>query len=471
MTSIVDFIFLILAAFLGKREGLLAVNFTPPPPDFSTKCKIALLLSAFAFAPSVLAAYIPVVTLSAENIQVRAEWNVVPRDNPDFRMDGNTLVFQSNIDGAGKPNGATIIATVEVLDKFSTLNPLYADLTTRVKVTTVIMGCHPAWGRGFAKSYDFSGWIAVDFVHSNFIEVGDVLYRVTGGAGYKQPLLNTVTARHSTVRSNRRGRKFFIQTSPTLPVTKWDIVNLPSGYHYNIYVNKAENCFDEAIEALQEENQIELEKQAKNQYLNANAPKVNTGVYAGGVYADDENVKNARVISVGTAFVIGDEQIFYLYNVTLANLLMELYPITVINDDGKAFSIYKDYQIGNRYEYVAKFVGSDFVHGGKYGQPHEVIIVNSCPATTPVSVIARIYSGSLRIDSRPGEPTLAELATYKYVLIGGVVYKFNNGLTAASDNGGGTIVSAPGFDASSLTASEWPGTIKFSADHFLCESI
>ena len=32
MTSIVDFIFFVLAAFLGKIEGLLAINFTPPPP-------------------------------------------------------------------------------------------------------------------------------------------------------------------------------------------------------------------------------------------------------------------------------------------------------------------------------------------------------------------------------------------------------------------------------------------------------
>ena len=32
MKSIVDFIFFVLAAFLGKIEGLLAINFTPPPP-------------------------------------------------------------------------------------------------------------------------------------------------------------------------------------------------------------------------------------------------------------------------------------------------------------------------------------------------------------------------------------------------------------------------------------------------------
>ena len=32
MKSIVDFIFFVLAAFLGKIEGLLAINLPPPPP-------------------------------------------------------------------------------------------------------------------------------------------------------------------------------------------------------------------------------------------------------------------------------------------------------------------------------------------------------------------------------------------------------------------------------------------------------
>ena len=39
MTSIVDFIFSVLAAFLGKIEGLLAINFTPPPPIFQLNAK------------------------------------------------------------------------------------------------------------------------------------------------------------------------------------------------------------------------------------------------------------------------------------------------------------------------------------------------------------------------------------------------------------------------------------------------
>ena len=155
------------------------------------KCKMALLLSAFAFAPSVLSD-VPVVTLSAENIQVRAEWRVVPQDNPDFRMDGNTLVFQSNISGAGKPNGATIIATVEVLDKFSTLNPLYEDLTTRVKITTVVMGCHGHERRWLAKAGlpSRSGLIAVQ---SGSIKVGDVIARGTEWAGIKYINLYTVS--------------------------------------------------------------------------------------------------------------------------------------------------------------------------------------------------------------------------------------------------------------------------------------
>ena len=455
------------------------------------KCKMALLLSAFAFAPSVLAE-VPVVTLSVDNIQVRAEWRVVPQDNPDFRMDGNTLVFQSNIDGAGKPNGATIIATVEVLDKFSTLNPLYADLTTRVKITTVIMGCHAYWWRNFAVSDRFkNGWISARY---GFIERGDVIYRVQGGAGYQQAVLHTVSQVHDTVYHSSSGAWYYIKTLPTIPGLKWD-----GGFHdqsqtgfRGLPVNDAANCFDKNIEALQEANEIELERQqilqeqqqileAKKQYLAANAPPLNTGVFAGGVYAGDGNVE-ARVITVGNAFVLPGEQFFWLFDVTLVNILKELYPITVINNDvnngGKAFTIVGDprfYPKGSRsdvnadlYEYVINLPAGSSGYGRGN---HQVIIVNSCPTRPPVSVIARKYTSSagesLRLDSRPGEPSITELATYPYVLIDEVVYKFNIELTAASV-GGGHILSGPLFDTSSLSGTSY--TIKF-ADHFLCESI
>ena len=112
MTRIVDFIFLIFAAFLGKK---------------------ALLLSVFAFAPSVLANDIPLATLSVDNIQVRAEWNMVGDSANHFSVEGGTLMLTADIEA-----GDTFIATVEVRDKFSTLNPSYEDLATTVMITAVI---------------------------------------------------------------------------------------------------------------------------------------------------------------------------------------------------------------------------------------------------------------------------------------------------------------------------------------------
>ena len=455
------------------------------------KCKMALLLSAFAFAPSVLAE-VPVVTLSVDNIQVRAEWRVVPQDNPDFRMDGNTLVFQSNITGAGKPNGATIIATVEVLDKFSTLNPLYEDLTTRVKITTVVMGCHVHRNEEFLKAFHRQGQQPPQQMVINGVNIkdGDIIRRESGAPGYRSYILHTVT----THGGYRNGSRKYLTTSPSLfnSLLGWD-----QGHSTTPWapypVNDAANCFDRDIELLEAQNLVDLarieeenaakeEAAAKQAYFNLHAPKLNTGVFAGGVYAGDGNVE-ARVISVGAAFVLPGEQFFWLFDVTLVNILKELYPITVINNDvnngGKAFTIVGDprfYPKGSRgdvnadlYEYVVNLPAGSSGYGRGN---HQVIIVNSCPTTPPVSVIARKYTNSggessLRIDTRPENPPLAELAAYPYVLIDGVVYKFNNELTTPS-GGGGTTLSAPLFDASSLTGVSH--TIKF-ADHFLCESI
>ena len=447
----------IVAAFLSpfsRVAGSKGKNFYLY--DFCImKCKMALLLSAFAFAPSVLSD-VPVVTLSVDNIQVRAEWRVVPQDNPDFRMEGNTLVFQSNISGAGKPNGATIIATVEVLDKFSTLNPLYEDLTTRVKITTVVMGCHGHERVQFAKSYHNSGLIAVRYGFP--IKKDDVILREHGSPPNKRYFLYTVSIVHHEKFHDAQNDAFdkaFISTMPDL----YGILGYDSVLGNNDYrtydVNGGVNCFDKKIESIDEANRIEQERRAKIQYLNANAPKLNTGVFAG---------EDVRVITVGTAFKIGSEQFFYLYDVTLANILKELYPIKVINDDGKAFSIHNRYPSGNKYEYVANFTGSDYVHGDDYNKPHEVIIVKDCPATTPVTVNAWYSAegeGSLRI----AEADISK-ANVKYVLIQGKVYKSNGTTPIASS---GFIVDAEGFSASGLDFGAYK--IKYSNSHFLCESI
>ncbi|MGI9347965.1 MAG: hypothetical protein ACR2PV_08260, partial [Gammaproteobacteria bacterium] len=149
--------------------------FLPPPPVFCiTICKKALLLSAFAFTPSVFAADVIVATLSVENIQVRADWQVVGDDADHFRVEGGTLMLRPNISAAGKPDGVTITAIVEVRDKFSTLNPSYEDLTVRVTLTAVIMGCGADWYRNLAKSWSFKGTKEI-IVQSGIVSVGDVI--------------------------------------------------------------------------------------------------------------------------------------------------------------------------------------------------------------------------------------------------------------------------------------------------------
>ena len=91
--------------------------------------------------PSVLAQDIPLLTLQAKNIQVRAEWEKVGDAGNHFRLDGGTLVLTSTISGAGKPEGNAITVIVKVRDKFSTLNPSYKDLAVMVTIRAVIMGC------------------------------------------------------------------------------------------------------------------------------------------------------------------------------------------------------------------------------------------------------------------------------------------------------------------------------------------
>ena len=478
----------IVAAFLSpfsRVAGSKGKNFYLY--DFCImKCKMALLLSAFAFAPSVLAE-VPVVTLSVENIQVRAAWRVVGNHARYFRMDDNVLMFRQNIDAAGQPDGVTIIADVEVRDKFSTLNQNYQDLITRVKITTLIMGCSAHWEGRFAKSFRREGRNPPKQIvlESGPIRDGYVIARTNDNGNV---FLYTVKITGTRLGTSNT----YMTTSPILfDDLKWDTGKAASASGWtDLDINKSADCFAEEIEAFQQQQQMLEEQQQqqqqqqqilqqKTQYLNANAPPLNTGVFAGGVYAGDQNVE-ARVITVGNAFVLPGEQFFWLFDVTLVNILKELYPITVINNDvnngGKAFNIVGDprfYPKGSRsdvdadlYEYVINLPAGSSGYGRGN---HQVIIVNSCPTRPPVSVIARIYDGSLRIDSRPGEPSITGLATYPYVLIDGVVYKFNGELTIATV-GGGHILSAPGFDASSLTASDWPGTIKF-ADHFLCESI
>ena len=413
MTRIVDFIFLIFAAFLGKK---------------------ALLLSVFAFMPSVFAADIPLATLSVDNIQVRAEWNVVGDGVNHFSVEGGTLMLKP-----GAKAGDTIIATVEVRDKFSTLNPNYEDLATTVMITAVIIGCPTdEWTRNLAKakfprnSGDPPNQIVAQ---SGSIGVGNVIARRYTQNGYNHIYLYTVN-----VIAGHYQAKTYITTSPSLyGHLKWDATNYgqPVGYT-SLGINESGYCFIEEVEQFNIGNE-------KYQYLNAHAPFI-SGVQAG----------LGRTVTVGTAFVYDGNQHFYLYNVTLANILNEIYTPKVIIGDGKVFSIDNKYQIGNRYEYVANLtVGSDSV---QKTYSHEVIVLNhDCPTVYTVNAW------------KPGTYALRTSADdagkdRAFVLFQGKVYKSGGIINA----GGAYLIYIHGVDVDSLAS----GThiLKY-ADHFLCENI
>ena len=274
------------------------------------------MLSVFAFAPSVLANDIPLATLSVENIQVRAEWNMVGGSANHFSVEGGTLMLKP---GA---KAGDIIATVEVRDKFSTLNPNYEDLKVTVMITVVI--------------------------------------------------------------------------------------------------------FD------------------RNEYLNVHAPLI-SGFYAG----------KGRTVTVSSAFPSDDgNQVFYV-NLSLGNILNELYPPKVIIDDGKAFSISGKYPIGNSYAYFANLTaGSDSVDKQS---PHEVIVLNhACPTISEATTKDLLTSSSLLI-----EP--ADLSKVKaYVLVDGRPYKVKN-TREVRTLGIEIILEDDSIDFTGQFQ------IKFSDDHFLCE--
>ena len=149
-------------------------------------------------------------------------------------------------------------------------------------------------------------------------------------------------------------------------------------------------------------------------------------------------------------------QHFYLYNVTLANLLNEIYTPKVIIDDGKAFSIDNKYQSGNRYEYVANLtVGSDSVDKQSH---HEVIVLNhDCPTVYDVYIWRDNFGNTYTSTSDYGK-------IKAYILIQGKVYKFDSGVEISGRDRYHILIE--GYDGSYFAN----GTMK-SAAHFLCENI
>ena len=444
MTSIVDFIFSVLAAFLGKIEGLLAINLPPPPPpDFSTKCKIALLLSAFACTPSVLANDFPVVTLQAKNIQVHADWKVVGDDADHFSVEGGILMLTSNITWDGYPDSSnTITAIVEVRDKFSTLNPSYEDLTVRATITAVIMGCYPHWTRKLANSINRLNGLPQNqiAVLSGSIKKGDVIAREYTENGYNHIVLHTVSATHGDgVYLNNH--EIYITTSGNL-YQRLVIGGAISDY-VPFSVNGAGSCFDEEVQTFE-----------YNKYLNANAPLI-TGLYSG---------VQARTVIVSESRVDDNKQYFYLNDVTLANALNDVFPPKVIIDNGKAFSIDASgvEDGGSRYEYISNITGG----GVTYSSMRAFIFLNhDCPIIEDAVTATKAAGTPLKISA--GDVDKAEGKTY--VLIQGNPYRFT-GLTQASD--GDYNINAEGFSDSSPESNLEAGIygIKFTDDHFLCES-
>ena len=398
------------------------------------------MLSAFACTPSVLANDFPVVTLQAKNIQVHADWKVVGDDADHFRVEGGILRLRP-VTWAGYPEGSnTIIAIVEVRDKFSTLNPSYEDLTVRATLTAVIMGCYPHWTRNLSKAYNRGGIAPPSqiAVLSGTIKKGDVIAREYTENGYNHIVLHTVSATHGDGVSLDLDHEIYITTSGNLyQRLSW---GLTSSDYAPFPVNGDGSCFDEEVQTFE-----------YNKYLNANVPLI-TGLYSG---------VQARSITVSESRVSNNKQYFYLNDVMLANALNDVFPPKVIIDNGKAFSIDLDASGvedgGSRYEYISNITGGGVTYTGARAF---IFLNHDCPIIGDAVTATKAAGTPLKISA--GDFDKAEGKTY--VLIQGTAYRFT-GLTQASD--GDYNINAEGFLDSSLEAGIYG--IKFTDDHFLCE--
>ena len=431
MTSIVDFIFLIFAAFLGK---------------------IALLLSVFAFAPSVLAQDIPLLTLQAKNIQVRAEWEKVGDAGNHFRLDGGTLVLTSTISGAGKPEGKAITVIVKVRDKFSTLNPSYKDLAVMVTIRAVIMGCRADKMREFAKSNARSreGIEPPNQIimreGKDIVKGNAIARRYTDENGLNHIYVYTVSATYDGPNT-----KTFLTAEPiglTEPTSLYESLDWDYGFTPEfmpvrwtpLAVNESVDCFAEEVNTFRYTQRL------------TNVPFV-TGDYA---------ETGARVISV-VASVSNNRQIFSLDDVELANALNELYPIKGINDDGKGFRIDGSEQKGDRYEYFANIPAGSTVTV-QNTIPHQVTVLNNCP---PIYEVIAWQESVLRVSASDIDDIGG--VEGKYMILNETIHPD----ITTSDAGESTIKGVESYlmrtsgDLLGLGFPDGDYPVKFS-DHFLC---
>ena len=391
------------------------------------------MLSAFACTPSVLAEDITVVILSAENIQVLAEWKVVGDDDNHFSVEGGTLMLTSDISGAGYPDGKTLTAIVEVRDKFSTLNSSYEDLTVRVMITAVIMGCHADGTRNFARD-DTPNRIKMTPRQFDF---GVIAHRYTDENGLKHIDLYTYQFQ-ATFASSGGITGAYITTSPT------GLYDALTTEYTELAVNESADCFDEEVGTFYLD--------ANNIPLRSVALTVEYGVLA----------VEGRAVAVVSAFVSEGKQIFSLDDLELANALNKSHTPVVIIDGGKAFIIDGSSQNGDTYEYYANLTAvSD---GVDKNSPHEVIVVN-CPPIYEVDAWQDSIGFSIRVSDF--------VKVKKYVLINGTIYTYMNvvGVGVSTYTGVDSyVLHTSGFNgfSSGLAVGDYP--IKF-ADHFICENI
>ena len=354
---------------------------------------------------------------------------MVDDDDNHFSVEDGILMLTSDISGAGYPEGKTITAIVEVRDKFSALNSSYEDLTVRVMITAVIMGCHADGTRNFARD-DTPNRIKMTPRQFDF---GVIAHRYTLN-GFKRINLYTYQFQATFASGGIAGA--YITTSPT------GLYDALTTEYTELAVNESADCFAEEV---------------ATSYLDINAPFRSAVTVEYGVVAVE-----GRAVTVASASVSEGKQIFSLDNLELANVLNESYTPKAIIDDGKAFRIDGSSQNGDTYEYYSNL--TDAIDSVQKNSPHEVIVVNNCPEIYPVDAWQEGASNSFRISTSDLDKVR------KYVIINETIYPDvrTSYLGPSPFNGVDSyVLNASGFNGfnSGLNNGYYP--IKFS-DHFLC---
>ena len=358
---------------------------------------------------------------------------MVDDDDNHFSVEDGILMLTSNISGAGKPEGVTLTAIVEVRDQFSTLNSSYEDLTVRVMITAVIMGCYAHWTRNFGRLG--SAYIGVERPGS--IGVGDVIARRdTDENGYNHIFLHEVSAIIGDDELN-----IYFSTLPNLNehLKKTVPPGDNTGYE-ELDVNESADCFAEEVAI---------------SYLDIHAPLRSVAV----TVEYGVPTVEGRAVTVASALLSNNQhqQIFSLDNLELANALNESYTPEVIIDDGKVFIIDDSEEKGDRYEYYANL--TSIIDSVQKNSPHEVIVAN-CPP---------IYDVDAWQENRTFQISASDIGKVrKYVIIDGTVYPDTDTIHISSESS--YILSASGFYGFDSPLADGNYPIKF-ADHFLCENI